>query len=194
MNHISNNSQTNRVMGFRHHRLLSYTLSLISYFLITLPFPAAAQQAVDEVTKPKQAQTPPVREEVRDNFNATLTDITGDILVFQGKKYVPATENMRLKNGDRIMAMRNSSAEIHYDNRCKQVVTATSISDVDSAQNSLDCPIVELTKQPVPAAVPPAPVTPPLPVTNPGFIATIVGPPIIILTKDEDDDKRAVSP
>jgi hypothetical protein len=94
---------------------------------------------------------------------------------------------MRLKNGARIMAMRNSSATIYYDNKCKQAVSASSISDVDSAQNSLDCPIAELTKQPVPPT--------PIPAVNPGLIATVLGPPIIILIKDEDDDdKRAVSP
>jgi hypothetical protein len=151
---------------------------------------------------------------VRNNFNATLKDITGDVLVFQGEKYVPATENMRLKNGARIMAMRNSSAMIYYDNRCKQAVKASSISDVDSAKNSLDCPIVKLTEQslaqppaiqappaplppgPVPVAIPPTPippVPPPIPAVNPGLIATIVLP-LILLDDDDDDAIRAVSP
>lgn len=182
MNHMSNNSQAEQIMGYQRCRLLGYTLSLISCFFIVLPFPATARQAVDEATSPKQAQTLPVRKEVRDSFNATLKDITGDVLIFQGEKYVPATENMRLKNGARIMAMRNASATIYYDNKCKQAVSASSISDVDSAQNSLDCPIAELTKQPVPAI-------------NPGLIATAVLPPLLILIPDEDDDdKRAVSP
>jgi hypothetical protein len=62
-----------------------------------------------------------------DDFTATLTETEGKVLVNQGEEFVPATEGMRLKPGDRIMAQNNGEAEIKFDDECKSEVDENTI-------------------------------------------------------------------
>ena len=163
--------------------------------------------------------TSPFRRGIRDNFNATLTAVQGEILIFQGEKYVPAETNMRIRNGDRILAMRNSSAVISYDHGCLQNVEEFSVLDVDGCRapcpprqliaRSPDVPLPQtpapLPPSPVPAAIPPTPLPPtplipapipPIPTAfPPTTIAVIASLGVTVITDDnDDDDSRAVSP
>jgi hypothetical protein len=51
--------------------------------------------------------------------NATLTGVTGQVSVNQGKEFAPAQSDMRLKPGDRIMIADKGSASITFDDACR---------------------------------------------------------------------------
>jgi hypothetical protein len=51
--------------------------------------------------------------------NATLTSVTGKVSVNQGREFVPAQTEMRLKPGDRIMIADSASATITFDDSCR---------------------------------------------------------------------------
>ena len=90
-------------------------------------------------------QTSPFRVGKVDDYNATITSVTGEILVFQENKYVPASSGMRIRNGDRIMSMRNASATITFDHGCIQTTDAFSIQDVNGCNA---CPVTQTFEQP----------------------------------------------
>lgn len=62
---------------------------------------------------------------------ATLTEIQGEVLVFQGEKYVPAKLGMRVKNGDRILVLQDGEAKIRYIGSCTETAVSSSIYIVD---------------------------------------------------------------
>ena len=51
--------------------------------------------------------------------NATLNNVNGTVSVNQGKEFVPAQADMRLKPGDRIMVADKGSATITFDDACR---------------------------------------------------------------------------
>ena len=51
--------------------------------------------------------------------NATLNNVNGNVSVNQGKEFVPAQADMRLKPGDRIMVPEKGSATITFDDACR---------------------------------------------------------------------------
>jgi hypothetical protein len=51
--------------------------------------------------------------------NATLTDVDGKVSVNQGDGFNPASENMRLKPGDRVMVQDDSTAKLKFDDECE---------------------------------------------------------------------------
>jgi hypothetical protein len=51
--------------------------------------------------------------------NATLSGVTGKVSVNQGKEFVPAQSQMRLKPGDRVMIAEQGSATITFDDSCR---------------------------------------------------------------------------
>ena len=67
----------------------------------------------------------------KDESNAVLSDVKGEVLLYQGDRYVPVTEGQRLKNGDRLMVMEKSTAHIVYDNDCDQTWEGAKIVDVN---------------------------------------------------------------
>ena len=115
------------------------------------------------------AQTPQVSTVPHD---ATIIDIVGDVLVNQGEKYVPASEGMKVKNGDRVMVLNNSKATVRYDS-CLFSVESFDIYQIDDKT----CAAL-LTEQTQIAATQPA--STPL-LKNPGFIGSVIG--IIIAEK-----------
>jgi hypothetical protein len=74
--------------------------------------------------------------------NATLTGVTGKVSVNQGREFVPAQSEMRLKPGDRIMIADSGSATITFDDSCRmdlgesKVVTVPAKSTCAGAQLS----------------------------------------------------------
>lgn len=61
--------------------------------------------------------------------NATLKDIggKGNVLVNQGEEFVPATEGMRLKPGDRVMVRDDSEADLQFDDECAYEISENKI-------------------------------------------------------------------
>jgi co-chaperonin GroES (HSP10) len=59
--------------------------------------------------------------------NATLTKFEGQVSVNQGKEFVRAKVQMRLKPGDRVMVQEDSEATITFDDECKMEVEENKI-------------------------------------------------------------------
>jgi hypothetical protein len=59
--------------------------------------------------------------------NATLTGVNGKVSVNQGKEFVPALSEMRLKPGDRIMIADKGSATITFDDSCRMDLGASRV-------------------------------------------------------------------
>ena len=70
--------------------------------LALLALPAIAQEAASEK-----------KEAV-----ATASVVKGPVQVNQGEQYVPLKLNQSLNEGDRVMALRNGTATIHYEDGC----------------------------------------------------------------------------
>ena len=51
--------------------------------------------------------------------NATLSNVSGNVSVNQGKEFAPAQADMRLKPGDRVMISDKGSATITFDDACR---------------------------------------------------------------------------
>jgi hypothetical protein len=74
--------------------------------------------------------------------NATLTGVTGKVSVNQGREFVPAQSDMRLKPGDRILIADKGAATITFDDSCRmnlgesKVVTIPAKSTCAGAQLS----------------------------------------------------------
>ena len=51
--------------------------------------------------------------------NSALTEAKGKVLVNTGKAFSPASKDMRLKKGDRVMVQGRSEATITFDDGCK---------------------------------------------------------------------------
>jgi hypothetical protein len=51
--------------------------------------------------------------------NATLSNVSGNVSVNQGKEFAPAQADMRLKPGDRVMVSDKGSATITFDDACR---------------------------------------------------------------------------
>lgn len=63
--------------------------------------------------------------------DAELVEIEGSVLVNQGEQFVPASEGIRLKEGDRVMAMSESGALIKYDDGCDVRVEPDTVVTLD---------------------------------------------------------------
>lgn len=58
---------------------------------------------------------------------ATLGSIQGNVVVNQGKEFLPAQAGMRLKPGDRVLVQDQSSASIQFDDNCRVDVDANKL-------------------------------------------------------------------
>lgn len=65
------------------------------------------------------------------NYTATLEKIEGEVLVYKGNKYLPAKNEMTVKDGNRLMVMKNSKVKLVYENGCSEVVESFRIFKVD---------------------------------------------------------------
>jgi len=132
--------------------------------------------------------TSPFRKGKKDDYNATLIDLKGDILVNQGAKYVPAKNNMRIRNGDRILAMRNSSAKVTYDHGCINSVESFTVYDVDGC-SACPLPLEENVRFAEQTFIPKKLLTDPL------FISSVAGLVIVIdRSIDDSGGSTAISP
>jgi len=61
---------------------------------------------------------------------ATLTEMHGHVLVNQGDEFKPATKNMPLRPGDRIMVQDDSEAKIEFKDECKSEIDENKIYTV----------------------------------------------------------------
>ena len=76
--------------------------------------------------------------------NATLSGVTGKVSVNQGREFVPAQSEMRLKPGDRVMIADNASATITFDDACKMDLGASKVVTVPAKST---CAGAELSQQ-----------------------------------------------
>jgi hypothetical protein len=76
--------------------------------------------------------------------NATLSGVTGKVSVNQGREFVPAQSEMRLKPGDRVMIADNASATITFDDACKMNLGASKVVTVPAKST---CAGAELSQQ-----------------------------------------------
>ena len=67
-----------------------------------------------------------------DGYNAVLLEVEGEVLLFQGDRYLPVEAGRRLKDGDRLMIMENSKARVVFDNDCDITWEGAKIIDVDA--------------------------------------------------------------
>jgi hypothetical protein len=66
----------------------------------------------------------------KDGYTAVLSLVQGEVLLFQGDRYLPVKEGQRLKEGDRLMIMENSKARLVFDNDCEITWEGAKIIDV----------------------------------------------------------------
>ncbi len=68
----------------------------------------------------------------KDGDNAVLLEVEGEVLLFQGDRYLPVKAGRRLKDGDRLMIMENSKARVVFDNDCDITWEGAKIIDVNA--------------------------------------------------------------
>ena len=68
----------------------------------------------------------------KDGHNAVLLEVEGEVLLFQGDRYLPVKAGRRLKDGDRLMIMENSKARVVFDNDCDITWEGAKIIDVNA--------------------------------------------------------------
>jgi hypothetical protein len=114
-------------------------------------------------------------------YDAEIIEIQGDVLVNEGEKYVPASEGMQVRNGTRVMVMKDSHAKVKYHS-CILDVESFQIHDVDDRK----CAAIIVERTAYGAAESVA-------LQNPGVVADLVAV-VILLLNDDDDEVRSVSP
>ncbi|MGH6925258.1 MAG: hypothetical protein ACRED5_16115 [Propylenella sp.] len=62
---------------------------------------------------------------------ALLTQIRGAVLVDAGEGFAPASENLRLKVGDRVMVTKDGQAVLSYGGDCSVPLQAPSLTTVE---------------------------------------------------------------
>jgi hypothetical protein len=80
--------------------------------------PAAAQQAV------------PVPAAAEPAAAAILTQVQGNVLVDAGKGFVPVSNNVGLKLGDRVMVAKDGGALLSYSENCSFPLESPSMTTV----------------------------------------------------------------
>ncbi len=68
----------------------------------------------------------------KDEHNAVLLEVEGEVLLFQGDRYLPVKAGQRLKDGDRLMIMEDSRARVVFDNDCDITWEGAKIIDVNA--------------------------------------------------------------
>ena len=70
--------------------------------------------------------------------NSTLREMSGHVSVNQGTEFFPASLDMRLKPGDKVMVKGKSSATIIFDDQCRLDIEANKVVTV-SEQSACAC-------------------------------------------------------
>ncbi|BAO43699.1 hypothetical protein [Thiolapillus brandeum] len=73
----------------------------------------------------------PVLAGEKADTNAVLSEVEGEVLLYQGDRYLPVQAGQRLKDGDRLMIMEKSKAHVVFDNDCEQTWEGAKIVDVN---------------------------------------------------------------
>lgn len=82
-------------------------------------------------------------------LQATLKEITGSVLVNQGEQFVELAPGTDLKPGDRVMAMEDSKALVHFFDGCDVEVEAGNVYTIDER---LPCPCLDFDDEEGPVA------------------------------------------
>ena len=116
----------------------------------------------------------------------TLQNIKGNVLVNQGVAYNPAFEGMPLRQGDRILTLRDGYATISYSDNCDRELEPSTLEQVGTEASCLAGAIVQ--KDPRVLGVKAE--------TVEGLTAGVISGGLIYLLKDsrDDDDFRPLSP
>ncbi|WP_456418139.1 hypothetical protein [Thiolapillus sp.] len=67
----------------------------------------------------------------KDAQNAVLASVKGDVLLFQGDRYLPVQAGQRVADGDRLMIMEGAEVKVVFDSGCEVVWKGAKIVDVD---------------------------------------------------------------
>lgn len=128
---------------------------------------------------------------------ATLTQVTGKVMVNKGKGYVAAKSGMSLGDNDRLITLDGSSAAVIYSDGCTSNVKANSVlavskalgckAEVLSVQGNNITPAVRYAAVgDIPPPPPPLVVTPLL--TGPVIVGSIIAGSIILGNAATDDN------
>ena len=66
---------------------------------------------------------------------ASLTSVSGRVLVYGGQNYALAKPGSALAVGNRVVALRGSKADVAFANGCVVRVNASSVLPIDDADN-----------------------------------------------------------
>ena len=67
----------------------------------------------------------------KDGTNAVLSDVKGEVLLFEGDRYLPVEPGQRVADSDRLMIMENSEVHVVFDNDCEVTWDGAKIVDID---------------------------------------------------------------
>lgn len=67
----------------------------------------------------------------KDAQNAVLATVTGDVLLFQGDRYLPVKAGQRVSDGDRLMIMEGAEVKVVFDSGCEVTWKGAKIVDID---------------------------------------------------------------
>lgn len=67
----------------------------------------------------------------KDAQNAVLAEVKGDVLLFQGDRYLPVKAGQRVSDGDRLMIMEGAEVKVVFDSGCEVTWKGAKIVDVD---------------------------------------------------------------
>lgn len=68
----------------------------------------------------------------KDTQNAVLAEVKGDVLLFQGDRYLPVQAGQRVADGDRLMIMEGAEVKVVFDSGCEVVWKGAKIVDIDA--------------------------------------------------------------
>ncbi|WP_456405117.1 hypothetical protein [Thiolapillus sp.] len=67
----------------------------------------------------------------KDAQNAVLAEVKGDVLLFQGDRYLPVKAGQRVSDGDRLMIMEGAEVKVVFDSGCEVTWKGAKIVDID---------------------------------------------------------------
>ncbi len=67
----------------------------------------------------------------KDAQNAVLAEVKGDVLLFQGDRYLPVKVGQRVSDGDRLMIMEGAEVKVVFDSGCEVTWKGAKIVDID---------------------------------------------------------------
>jgi hypothetical protein len=80
--------------------------------------------------------------------NATLTSFEGKVSVNQGKEFVRARSEMRLKPGDRVMVQKGSEVVLTFDDECRLDIEENKLVTIPDVSTCAGAVLVQQGLQP----------------------------------------------